>query len=1054
MSGVDGHGQPTFLYVTDTQRKREVVEREFLRWRSERPVFAPRVRVLTELLEELYLRHGAGRAILPDRVVALVAEQVLAEGGDDWPWLRSLGGGPVVGEALARLHRQLAEARRPPLEVPHAAELVAALAVLEDRLATIPGFVPYVAALDHLLVVLESPPPAMVQWLRATHSVVIDDVLQLSPLRRAVLVALCRAWEASGTHVVLAFETGRDLGGREVEAFFEYGDVDEVALPLKPFSATRALRRTLFEAVVAQGDGRITLARHDEVVAVEPWSTPGSVEAPDLSDLVYEPGCVPVDSRDEARALLGGRVRLLRCDDPDAELRAIARDVKRVLLDGEQPGECVVALPDLATYAPAVRAVFEDHGIPFALGAGARLAHSPVANLVRRCLHLALDGWPVDALFAMAASEFVERPQGVDVAGLRQAAAGAGLRSGRPHTWATALRSWEQRTRRAATPEGDLHRTLAWLDDICESLAPLADAATPGDHRTALLHIIDVLGVSRRVGRGSTPRVLADNLHAWAAVRREIDAWVRDATVAAPGPWPAEGLGEHLDAALHAATYAPEAFGPSRVQIVGALELRGLTPHRIWLGGLHRNAFPAPRGGPFLLPPAFERSLDPVDPLAEARYLLGSLLRNTLDDGQTASLVLSWPATLEGKPLAPSPVLADLLDRPTGDAAGALLGDWIVDTPEEDGEVLARSDALRAAAVAPRAWSSVLSEADAALASVQREAWRARREPDPGEWEGVLCAKFPVGQPLAVTRLETYLKCPARYAYAYVLGLKALRAWEPELDPLRRGTAVHDILHRFLRARDYRPLRGEPDREGAAHALHAVATEVLDEVERGGGMEAALVAEQRRRWLGGLIDDEPAGVLRAWLDHEVDDDLDLVPVATEASVGPIPLGPVSVKGTIDRLDRFRTGGWLVTDYKTGTPPRGTDVLRGLALQPVLYADAVAREHPGEPVAGVYYQVKRPEHVGRTGWVVDPALARHTGRQREVRLDPINRGALLDHAAQGARRLLDGVFHPTLATRDEARCDQCDFRRICRWSADRAAELAEGEADVQRPLEIA
>ena len=84
---------------------------------------------------------------------------------------------------------------------------------------------------------LDNPPPALTEWLRTTHSVVLDDILMPSPLRRALLVALCRAWQSVGTHVVVSFETGRDLGGREAGLFFGYDDVDAVAYPLKPFAA-------------------------------------------------------------------------------------------------------------------------------------------------------------------------------------------------------------------------------------------------------------------------------------------------------------------------------------------------------------------------------------------------------------------------------------------------------------------------------------------------------------------------------------------------------------------------------------------------------------------------------------------------------------------------------------------------------------------------------------------------------------------------------------------------------------------------------------------------
>jgi hypothetical protein len=71
----------------------------------------------------------------------------------------------------------------------------------------------------------------------------------------------------------------------------------------------------------------------------------------------------------------------------------------------------------------------------------------------------------------------------------------------------------------------------------------------------------------------------------------------------------------------------------------------------------------------------------------------------------------------------------------------------------------------------------------------------------------------------------------------------------------------------------------------------------------------------------------------------------------------------------------------------------------------------------------------------------------------VRLDAGKRAALLGHAAEAGRRLLDGVYHTTLADPEEAKCEWCEFRRACRWRADRAAALRASDADLQRPLEV-
>ncbi len=528
----------------------------------------------------------------------------------------------------------------------------------------------------------------------------------------------------------------------------------------------------------------------------------------------------------------------------------------------------------------------------------------------------------------------------------------------------------------------------------------------------------------------------------WSAISRR---WNR-------GPWPADELAAHLDHALQHARWFPDAGGAQRVQVTGVLELRGLTPRHTWLGGLCRGSFPPPRAPSFLLPRALARELDPVHRLAEARYLLCSLLRNALGDDRMHTVVLSRPLTREGRPVAPAPVFAQLLDLPTAD--GTLLGARVVERYRGEHEPLAHSDALHLAA-RDAAWTGLLRPHAAAMADTHREVATARRAPVPGAWDGVLERPPPPREPTSVTALETYLQCPARYWYRYVLRLEAPEVWDPELAATDRGTALHTILERFVVERGYAPIEGE-QLDAAAAELHRIATEVFAELDRRGGAEPALLAHARRDWLSGLTDAEPGpkGVLRVWLEQEVAASSGLEPEEVEWSFTDLPMGPLTLRGTIDRLDRLIDGSRLVIDYKTGNAPRKRKVERGLVLQPVAYAAAVADRAQGQPVASTYYQLKKPTDVRRTSWVGDadlieqlvegPAL-RHT-----IRLTPRQFQRYVDHAGEAARRLTEGRFHTTLAEPAEVHCSHCDFARICRYDATRTLAA---DADVQRPIEV-
>jgi RecB family exonuclease len=1024
LSGVDGLGRPTFLYVTDTRRKQQTVEREFLAWRRDTPTFSPQVRVLGELFEALHLRHGDGGAILGPRLRALVAERVLAEGR--WPWLAALAKHRAwpVAEALADLEQRLAEARCDlPEEVPHGAEIGDAVRALRTRLQAMPGRITPSAALEGLLALFDAPPPALVQWLRATHAVVVDDVLHQSPLRTAVLTALCQAWATAGAHVVVAFESGRGRGGREAAAFFDYDEVTGSDGPLRPFAATRSLRRALFEELVAIGEGaRITVAMADRVADAD--DPDDEEEPPDLVDEAYG------DRAPVGRASVPAEVRFVQHTDADSEARHVAAEVKEALRAGEAPADCLVAVAGLSGEANRWRAAFEDAGVPCATSAGQPLAEAPVARLLLRMARWALDGQPAAELLGILGSDLALPVARASVPALLRRVKSAGIRSGAPSTWAPALETLSRRTREPVDVA-----ELAAVEATAAPLLCLSRDGTPGEHRQRLLDAATALGVPDRLARCPDPKVATEGLQAWGSLLRCLDDLVRDLTAVDAGPLPAAAWAEALDRAVATARWRAEDGGVARVALVDAREIRGLTPRRLWLAGLTRGSFPRPEASSFLLPRPARRALGSADPVAEARYLLASAIRNaTHTDGMR--LVISWPASRDGGVVARAAALDEIL-RATPELV------------ERAGPPPIAGKRAAARAAAKPGWEALAGEPG--LVSARREAHVARSGPDLGPWDGMIGPLPDPPRTLRVTSLERFLRCPARFAYAEILGLRPDVAFEPEVDPARRGAAVHRILERFYQDRRLQPVQGlAGDALAAASArLHAVAEAVFDELAAEGGFEAPYLAYERDRWLAGLADERPAGLLRAWLEAEVAFPSTLAPVAVEeASVG-LPVGPVRVVGRIDRVDRAG-GGLLVTDYKTGASPSVDDVARGLALQPVAYAAAVEARSPGTPVASVYQELARPDDVTRRGWTGDPAVLERLAPSRAATLplDGPARDRLLAHAGTAAERLLAGRFHATLASPEEAGCASCDFRRICRTDPGRVVTTE----DAQRPLE--
>jgi len=1076
-SGVDPLGRPTFLYVAASTAKRRVVEREFVDFRRDQPCFAPTVRVLDELVDDLWARHGDGRALLPGRAAEHLASELIEENQAAWPWLARLsqGGSLPVARALVQL-RDTADAagrlRRSGGrldaagavgQVPHRDELVPALIALERRLITVPGHVPRTVAVRALLDRIHQPTRPLVRQLRSARTVVIDDLLQPSPLERALVVSLSRAWASVGTHVVLSFETGRDLGGREVGLFFEYDDVDQVAYALRPFHATRALRRTVFDELVATGEASLALALRTGVVEIEPGAPLTDPAPPDLSDHLYGPRPIqvhgePLHQPSQVADLLADTVRIHRYADPASELDGVAARVKQALLHGAQPAQCVIAIPDLGSRSSAVRAALRDHGVPHLITRSGPLAATPVATVALNVATLATRGFPSEQVLALLTSDLVSPPSDLDpdcsLAQVARICARAGVPEGPPLTWIPAVQAWlDRQVRRPGLRAGQLIEALKALDALARPLESLARPAAPGVWRERLLRQLRRLGVPERAAAGALPGRALD---AWGALLDLLDGLARDLEIAGARDLDPQTLADRFADALRRTPTPPPRRQGGQVEVVDLDDLLGLTPRHLWVAGLTRGAWPGPPPPSFLVPERRLAELEAPRRATTARYLFASLLRNALDDREIDRLELSWPAIADGRPTSPSPLLEDLLALPTripdGRGGYQLLADALDLEPPTPTMPLGQTAALGLAAREP-AWRALARVSDPADLARQAHVHRARTTPPgepalPGPWEGVL-ERAPAELPreLGVTQLETYLKCPARFWYQHLLELRALEPVAPEVPPHRKGQVLHAILEVFLRPRLGQPLQG--DVQALSQELHGVAQDRLQELSAEGGFSPVLLEHLRDEWLAGLVDDRPAGVLRVWLESELR--ARRTPVAVEQR-NTLDLDGIVLKAALDRVDHM-PGGTLVLDYKTGRAPKPRDVGAGLVLQPIAYAAIRAQQEPARPVASAYVTLGRADRVKETGFVGHSQVLDQVRAHKRSRLELTadERDQLLEHARTSAGRLQRGVAHPTLATPDQAGCRWCDFRRICRLDADRAAELAESPADLQRPL---
>jgi ATP-dependent helicase/nuclease subunit B len=280
---------------------------------------------------------------------------------------------------------------------------------------------------------------------------------------------------------------------------------------------------------------------------------------------------------------------------------------------------------------------------------------------------------------------------------------------------------------------------------------------------------------------------------------------------------------------------------------------------------------------------------------------------------------------------------------------------------------------------------------------------------------------------VSATTLEALAGCPFRHFLERGLGIFPAEDAEPDpdawLDPLTRGSLLHDLYARFGRERRSRGERLDPRHGARLRALGDAALQALR-------VEMPPPSDHVFEW-------EHAALLRdleLLLQLEAGDP-GRTPVGFEVTFGSQPdddeplaraepvtadLGPglrLRLRGRIDRIDRLANGSYEVTDYKTGgcwPADREGWFAKGRKLQHALYALAAAEllraTDPGAQVTMSSYYF--------------PTVK---GRGERVSRPPRPTSALGAVLGDLVALVRDGTFLHTPTPDD---CRFCEFGRAC------------------------
>jgi len=773
-------------------------------------------------------------------------------------------------------------------------------------------------------------------------------------------------------------------------------------------------------------------------------------------------------------------ISVIQAAGTDAELAAVARRIKRLLLDGTPAGRIAVIARSLEPYRPDIERIFIEHRIPVAeaprplpdvpavrfamkvAGLGPTFESKRVLAAINSSYFRPEALGPFDATTAATAQMLIRR--GNVLAG-RQAYAAAAERIIRQAAAAPDFTDDEEIDLSAlrARPE-QIRRALGML----EALFALADRAAESNELSGL---IDALALETTAAESERPETAARDLRGLARLRQASEE------LASLRP----SLGELVESLSE--LNCPPARSESLVDVLNILDARCGRWEHVFLIGCGEGQFPHRFVEGPLIGEAERRSwakrgvtLDARSDLTAREMLLFYLAATRAD----STLTLSFPRwDASGRDGAPGAFLQALADAAGG--IERLERDGLVETippgrfvPAEQ-DVATERDALLAGLTGlfdregPGADAALRWAVEHAAERLKRAAvgiWTHHRRWRPGERDALdgridepalrdtLARRFGPERVFTATQLNTYGECPWRFFAAAVLGLEPLVEPLERLDPVVRGAFCHEVLFLLMQGlaeRRGRPVvPGEIQQDDLITALDEAVEAASQRVAaRGQAPAAALWQVQRRqmreqvhRYLLTLKQDED-GLAPRCLHFELRfgrASAEAVPCDPASTDRPVamdtPAGKVRLAGRIDRIDRARgrdAEGLLVVDYKSGRVPTQADIDAGRALQLPIYVEA-AEQILSEPSVGGAYHGLGNSKTCNYGMIGKRPADADAYRQRR------------DAAAETIGRFVSGIRagrFDLLPTHD---CPSfCPYRSICQFSPARADLLAGEEA---------
>ncbi len=838
----------------------------------------------------------------------------------------------------------------------------------------------------------------------------------------------------------------------------------------------------------------------------------------------------PAGGRSVKAPIETGAVKLVKAAGPEDEAKWIAKEIKRLLRSGQiaHPGRIAIAFRSPTQYLRRVQETLAAEGVPVGARLRVRLADIPIIRLVARLLDAAAkvaDSGRAGDLIDVLASDYLAGFSGMEPDAFQEAV--APFRSNQSvEKWAAELEPVGETDERVARAREGVLR-------LYNLLVPLAASGTAEEHRRRLLEVLAGLELEEALFAGQAAAgngADAGDMAALALELRGLQRFVSLLEEVERGYLLAGAAGQRIFFSeyvtvvrdlMEGLTLGERGPADPRggVELLAPDELCDCEFEAVFIAGMAEGIFPQGDEFDWLYRDNERKRLNDRG--------LQVPCRETADSGEeqlfraavgaaSRFLYLTFPAAGEsGRTNLPSRFLEDLA------GANGLLAPETTRSGSEAGpawEEVATVEELASKTfhdyrfLSPEIRGRLLAHLEASRYPVQDMERRMRIEEsrDGGEfgpWDGVLLnikgdapfginaggpsgingvdaplrARFGPEAILSVSDLQDYGKCPMRFFFQKILGLKPTEEAAMEAAPATEGSIIHQALHDFYRRRLGVPL--DPAKAGGYHEeLDRVVDQLFGEGTDKQGNRDGLAASSGVHPVLWRLQQERIRVL---LHRLLDADLEvagktggrMAPRFLELRFGPgrpgeiadpqsmdsplilcrVPADQVRIAGKIDRVDcpvhggdigrgdvesgdagRGDAGQFIVYDYKLSKGANSKEMQAGADLQIPLYIRAIQELFLKgyEAAGGAYYSVREAKRAGV--WRGDRPELTGVGGRTGGQMDSEAWESMVRRVENETWRRVDGMrqgWFPCMP-QDANICRSCAYGAICRYEPHR------------------